>query len=94
MNETVIIRFKKDGNPLRLDGMTADGGARKSESDTWLQGVTLEFDADSPITRLRMDQVRQGKGWGSRAYKLNLSLCDETLVVTGVDPAALPAGRY
>jgi hypothetical protein len=41
-----------------------------------------------------MDQVREGKGWGSKAYKLNLSLCDETLVVTGVDPAALPAGRY
>jgi hypothetical protein len=54
----------------------------------------LEFDANSPITRLRMDQVRQIKGWGSKEYKLKLSLEDGTLVVSGVDPSTLPAGRY
>jgi hypothetical protein len=65
-----------------------------SESDDWPRGLTLEFDADSPITRLRMDQVRQTKGWGSKEYKLKLSPQDGALVVTGVDPATLPAGRY
>lgn len=94
MNETVIIRIKKDGSPLRLGCITDGGVACNSEGDACPRGLMLEFNADSPITRLRMDQVRQGKGWGSKAYKLNLSLCDETLVITGVDPAALPAGRY
>ncbi|HEX5085287.1 MAG TPA: hypothetical protein VFY40_24890 [Blastocatellia bacterium] len=65
-----------------------------SESDDWPRGLTLEFDADSPITRLRMDQVRQTKGWRSKEYKLKLSPQGGALVVAGVDPATLPAGRY
>jgi hypothetical protein len=94
MHERVVIRFKQNGSPLRLDSLSSEGVELNSETDAWPRGLTLEFDADSPITRLRMDQVRQIKGWGSKQYKLNLSLRDEALVVTGVDPAALPAGRY
>lgn len=94
MRERVVIRFTRNGSPLRLDRISSEGVVLNSEADAWPRGLTLEFDADSPITRLRMDQVRQIKGWGSKEYKLNLSLQDETLVVTGVDPKALPAGRY
>lgn len=94
MRERVVIRFTRNGSPLRLDSVSSEGVVLNSETDAWPRGLTLEFDADSPITRLRMDQVRQIKGWGSKEYKLNLSIHEEALVVTGVDPKALPAGRY
>src|SRR5215468_8948202 len=94
MRERVLIRFTQNGGPLRLDRISSEGVVLNSGSDAWPRGLTLEFDADRPITRLRMDQVRQIKGWGSKEYKLKLSLQDETLVVTGVDPTTLPVGRY
>ncbi|MGH9752490.1 MAG: hypothetical protein ACREA2_06865, partial [Blastocatellia bacterium] len=94
MRERMVIRFTRNGSPLSLDKVSSEGVVLNSETDAWPRGLTLEFDADSPITRLRMDQVRQIKGWGSKEYKLNLSLQDDTLVVAGVDPAALPVGRY
>src|SRR5690348_13577056 len=94
MRERVIFRFTRNGGPLRLDRISSEGVLFDSEPDAWPRGLTLEFDANSPITRLRMDQVRQIKGWGSKEYKLKLSLEDGTLVVSGVDPSTLPAGRY
>src|SRR5262249_44000449 len=94
MRESVVIRFNQNGSPLRLDSVTSEGVALNSEIDAWPRGLTLEFDDGKPITRLRMDQVRQRKGWGSKEYKLNLSLRDGSLAVTGVDTKALPAGRY
>ncbi|HZF39386.1 MAG TPA: hypothetical protein VE715_11205 [Blastocatellia bacterium] len=94
MRERVLIRLIQNGSPLRLDSISSEGVVLNSETDAWPRGLTLEFDADSPITRLRMDQVRQIKGWGSKEYKLKLSPQDGALVVTGVDPTTLPAGRY
>lgn len=94
MRERVIFRFTRNGGPLCLDRISPEGIVFDSETDAWPRGLTLEFDADSPITRLRMDQVRQTKGWRNKEYKLKLSPQDGALAVTGVDPAALPAGRY
>ncbi|MBO0861271.1 MAG: hypothetical protein J2P21_22840 [Chloracidobacterium sp.] len=94
MRECVRFRFTQNGQPLCLRRISSDGVVLNSETDEWPRRLTLEFDADSPITRLRMDQVRQNKGWGSKEYKLKLSLQDGALVVTGVDPTTLPVGRY
>jgi hypothetical protein len=94
MRERVIFRLTQNGDPLYLDSISSEGVVFNSETDAWPRRLTLEFDADSPITRLRMDQVRQNKGWGSKEYKLKLSLQDGALAVTGVDPTTLPAGRY
>jgi hypothetical protein len=94
MRERVIYRFTRNGGPLRLDRISSKGVEFDSETDAWPRWLTLEFDAESPITRLRMDQVRQNKGWGSKVYKLKLSAHDGALVVTGVDLATLPHGRY
>jgi hypothetical protein len=94
MRERVIFRFTRNGGPLRLDRISSEGVVFDSETDAWPRWLTLEFDADSPITRLRLDQVREIKGWGSKEYKLKLSLQDGTLVVTGVEPTTLPPGRY
>jgi hypothetical protein len=94
MRERVIYRFTRNGGPLRLERISPEGVMFDTETDAWPRRLTLEFDAESPITRLRMDQVRQNKGWGSKVYKLKLSAQDGTLVVTGVDSAALPHGRY
>jgi len=94
MHERVIIRFKKNGDPMPLDTLTPEGIVINSETDASPRGLSVEFDADSPITKLRLDQVRQFKGWGSQEYKLNLGLLDNALLVTGVDSKSLPAGRY
>ncbi|MGH9843160.1 MAG: hypothetical protein ACREEM_30855 [Blastocatellia bacterium] len=94
MNERLLIRLMQDGAPLKLDAHSSEGVTLHSERDAWPRGLTLEFDTESPITRLRMDQVRQRQGWGSREYKLSLSLEDGALAVTGVEPRALPAGHY
>jgi hypothetical protein len=94
MRERVIYRFTRNGGPLRLDRISSEGVVFDSETDVWPRWLMVEFDAESPITRLRMDQVRQNKGWGSKEYKLKLSAQDGTLVVTGVDPATLPPGKY
>src|SRR5262249_57853425 len=94
MRERFVNRFKQNGSPLRLESISSEGVVLNSETDVWPRGLTLEFDADSPITRLRMDQAKQSKGWGGKEYKLDLSMRGETLLVTGVDPNALPPGRY
>jgi hypothetical protein len=94
MDEGFLIRLMRDGSPLRLDHLSADGVILGNERDAWPRGLTLQFDANNPLTRLRMDQVRQVQGWGSGEFKLSLSLEDGALAVTGLNAGGLPAGRY
>jgi uncharacterized protein (TIGR02996 family) len=94
MNVRLLIHLTQDGAPLKLDHLSSEGVILRGERDAWPRGLTLEFDTDSPITRLRMDQVRQREGWGSREYKLSLTLEQGALAVTGIHERALPAGQY
>jgi hypothetical protein len=66
----------------------------RNETDATPRGLVVEFDQDSPVTRFRMDRVRQLRDWHPHVFKLELQLLGGNLVVTGVDPRALPAGRY
>jgi hypothetical protein len=94
MNERLLIRLKQDGAPVQITSLSRDGVTLNAETDAWPRALTLEFDADSPVTRYRLERVRQLNDWGSWEYRLNLSLAGGALVVTGVGPHGLPAGRY
>jgi hypothetical protein len=94
MNESILIRLKRNGALLPIDRLTQDGVEIDAEADAWPRGLALRFDAENPGTKLRMDLVRRCRGWGSREYKLNLRVRDAALLITGVDKRALPAGQY
>jgi hypothetical protein len=94
MNERLVMRLTQEGVPIRFRELSWQGVGIDRDRDVWLRELTLEFGADSPITHLRVDHVRQIKGWEGNDYELALSIEDGALVAKGVDPAGLPAGRY
>lgn len=94
MNESILIRLKRNGSLLPIDRLTQDGVEIDAETDAWPRGLAIRFDSENPGTKLRMDLVRRARGWGSREFKLNLRVRDGALLVTGVDKRALPAGQY
>jgi hypothetical protein len=94
MNERIIIRLTEDGRHLPINSLSSDGLMLRNETDATPRGLVVEFDQDSPVTRMRMDRVRTLRDWHPHVFKLNLQLFEGNLVVTGVDARALPAGRY
>lgn len=94
MNERLVMRITQGGVPIRFKELSWAGVGMDWDRDVLPRELTLEFGADSPITHLRVDHVRQLNGWIGNDYKLSLSIEDGALVATGVDPAGLPAGRY
>jgi hypothetical protein len=94
MNERIIFRLIEDGRHLALNSLGGEGVTLRNETDATPRGLVVEFDQDSPVTRFRMDRVRQLRDWHPHDFKLELQLLGGNLVVTGVDPRALPAGRY
>lgn len=94
MNERIIFRLTEDGRHLAVNSLSSEGVTLRNETDATPRGLVVEFDQDSPVTRFRMDRVRQLHGWHPHIFKLELQLLGGNLIVTGVDPRALPAGRY
>ena len=94
MNERIIIRLTEDGRALPINTLSDEGVTLRNETDATPRGLVIEFDQDSPVTKFRMDRVRQLRGWHPHIFNLNVQLFDGKLVITGVDPRALPGGRY
>jgi hypothetical protein len=94
MNERIIIRLTEDGRALPINTLSDEGVTLRNETDATPRGLVIEFDQDSPVTKIRMDRVRQLRGWHPHIFNLNVQLFDGKLVITGVDPRALPGGRY
>ncbi len=94
MNESILIQLKRNAAMVPIDRLTPDGIEMDAETDSWPRGLAIRFDASSPITKLRMDRVRQTKGWGSREFKLITAVRDNALVIQGVDRNSLPPGHY
>lgn len=94
MNERIIIGLTEDGRRLPINSLSTDGLMMRNETDATPRGLVIEFDADSPATRFRMERVRTLRGWHPHVFKLELQLFEGKLVITGVDSRALPAGRY
>ncbi len=94
MNERIIIRLTEDGRHLPINSLSSEGVLLKNETDATPRGLVVEFDQDSPVTRIRMERVRSLRGWHPHVFNLNLQVFNGRLVITGVDSRALPAGRY
>jgi hypothetical protein len=94
MNERITIRLTEDGKFLPINSLTSAGIMLRNESDATPRGLVLEFDGDTPVTKLRMERVRTLRDWQPLEFKLGLQVFDGKLIVTGVDHRGLPAGRY
>lgn len=94
MFETFTITFRKGAKKLRVAGFGAEGLVLEKEIDSTPRSLLLEFDGRSPVTKHRMDRVRQLNGWGPWDFPLQPSVRDGDLVFAGVAPDALPSGKY
>ena len=94
MNERIIIRLTEDGRHLPINSLTSEGLMLRNETDATHRGFVFEFDGDNPVVRTRMARIRELQGWHPHIFKLELQVFEGNLVVTGVNPRALPPGRY
>lgn len=94
MNERIIVRLTESGRHLPINSLSTEGVMLRNETDATPRGLLFEFDADSPVTKFRMDRVRTLRDWRFGEFKLDIHLIDGNLVFTGVDSRSLPAGRY
>ena len=93
MNEYIEARFRRNGKPLRIKRQVPEG-IELDEPDPIQRTVSIGFDGANEITEYRVRRVRQLQGWDPGQFKLLVSVEDGSLVLRGVDPLALPQGRY
>jgi hypothetical protein len=93
MNEYIEVRFRRNDKPLRIKRQLPEG-IELDEPDPIQRTVSIGFDAANEITEYRVRRVRQLQGWDPGQFRLLVSVEDGTLVLRGVDPHALPEGRY
>ncbi|MCC6588116.1 MAG: hypothetical protein IT168_15590 [Bryobacterales bacterium] len=95
MNESITIEFRKDGQPVPIrDFNVKDGVILGDETSAWPLAMAIGISPASPITAKAMDLVRQRKDWEAPRYQFNVQQLGGKLRVHGVDPTAMPAGRY
>ncbi len=94
MNERIIIRLTEDGKHLPINSLSKEGVTLRNETDAMPRDLVIEFDQASPVTKIRMERVRQLHGWHPHIFNLSVQLFDGNLIITGVDPRSLPGGRY
>jgi hypothetical protein len=93
MNEYIEVRFRRNNKPLRIKRQVPEG-IELDEPDPIQRTVSIGFDAANEITEYRVRRIRQLQDWDPGQFKLLVSVEDGTLVLRGVDPHALPEGRY
>ena len=93
MNEYIEVKLRRHGRPLRIARQVPDG-IELDERDPIQRTVSIGFDAANEITEYRVRRVRQLQDWDPGQFKLLVSVEDGSLVLRGVDPFALPEGRY
>ena len=94
MNESFLIRLRRNGRLWPIDTLDNDGIVLSSERDAFPRSLTLEFWARSDITAYRMNQVREAKGWEAWRFDLTTTLVGGNLRFRGVDERSLPGGYY
>ena len=94
MNERIRVRLMQNGNQLAINSLNSDGVLLNDEQDAWPRGMMLEFDANNPRTKYRVDRIRTIRGWNPREFKLNVNVEGGDLLFSGVDHDTLPAGVY
>lgn len=93
MNEYIEIRFQRNDAPLRIRRQVP-GGIELDEPDPIQRTVGIGFDGADDITKYRMRRIRTLQGWEPNQFKLSLGVEDGAIVLRGVNPHALPEGRY
>jgi hypothetical protein len=93
MNEYIDVRFRRRDKPLAIKRQVPDG-IELDEHDPIQRTVYVAFDAANEITRYRVRRVRQLQGWEPTQFRLSMAVEDGGLKLRGVDPFALPPGRY
>jgi len=94
VNEYIEVNFRRKGKPLRIKRQVPAEGIELDEADPIQRTVSIGFDAANDITEYRLRRVRQLQGWEPGQFRLRVSAEDGSLVLRGVDPLALPQGRY
>jgi hypothetical protein len=93
MHEYIEIRFRRKNKPFRLKRQIASG-FEFDEPDPPTRAVDIGFAAFDDGTKIRMNRIRQVKGWPGQAFKLRPSVEDGSLVLRGDDEFSLPEGFY
>jgi hypothetical protein len=93
MNEYIEARLRRKNRPLPIRRQVPDG-IELDEPDPIQRTVYVGFDAANEVTRYRLRRVRQLQGWEPSQFKLKMAVEDGALKLRGVDPFALPPGRY
>jgi hypothetical protein len=94
MNESIRLELEMDDVPLPIQAFGSAGLELQNEIDAWPRSFVLEFDADSEVTRTRMNWVRDRWGWNPGFFDLHVTLDAGSLLVRGADARSLPGGRY
>jgi hypothetical protein len=93
MNESIEVRFQKNGKRLRVKRQLP-GGIEFEEPDPLERTIGIQFSPQNEPTRMRMDSIRRMQGWEPGQFKLNMSVENGSIFLRGVDTHALPEGRY
>jgi hypothetical protein len=99
MAERILIEFKRDRRIVAVTDFRTDPDERgvilDGETSAFPRGFRLSVTPADPVTEERVRRVRQRLDWRSpRSFRLNMSRQGHRLQLEGVDPKALPAGRY
>jgi hypothetical protein len=95
MHEAFAIRLRRNNAPWPVDALFPNEGVTfDGETDAFPRSLTIQFDAADPITKLKMDRVRQINGWDSDEFRVTLSIAGGALTISGVDANSLPSGTY
>lgn len=95
MNEAFAIRLRRNNAPWPVDALFPNEGVTfDGETDAFPRSLTLQFGPFDPITKLKMDQIRQINGWDTDEFHVRLSVVNGDLTISGVSPNALPSGSY
>ena len=93
MDEFIEVSFRRKDKRLRIKRQVT-GGIEFDEPDPVERTVGIQLKARGEATRQRMRRIGQVKGWAPGEFKLTISVEDGSLILRGVDAAALPEGLY
>jgi hypothetical protein len=93
MHEYIEIQFRRKSKPFRLKRQIATG-FEFEEPDPPTRSIDIGFAPFDDGTKIRMNRIRQVKGWPGQEFTLRASVEDGSLVLRGADEFSLPEGFY
>lgn|GEM_PF-1830681 len=102
LNERILVGIERDGVSVPVTKVRFGGGTLHErgvelggESSAWPRGVAMNLRPDDAATKAAVERVQRRLDWFSpRRFQFAFAREEERLSLSGVDPEALPAGRY